>query len=203
MFKYIDLFKRTLSGSIGKNLLNLEFPLEAELGDGQQKFSWRFATARFRTRNCWTPFTTKSSNLSVPGKLSDSSGLRRFMTFPPVLPTVWKWRIPPTICIPLFSAASAPWRFPSPASATTRTAMPLLTKFRTGWFRNRIWAFCFRPSTTGIQTSTVCSIIPEIRKNFILKYRKISSAVPSPSQPRAERNLQRSGGRNFRGGLRL
>ena len=37
MFKYIDLFKRTLSGSIGKNLLNLEFPLEAELGDGQQK----------------------------------------------------------------------------------------------------------------------------------------------------------------------
>ena len=26
MFKYIDIFKRTLSGTIGKNLLNLEFP---------------------------------------------------------------------------------------------------------------------------------------------------------------------------------
>ena len=37
MFKYIDIFKRTLSGTIGKNLLNLEFPLEAELGEGRQK----------------------------------------------------------------------------------------------------------------------------------------------------------------------
>ena len=37
MFKYIELFKRTLSGTIGKNLLNLEFPLEEELGEGRQK----------------------------------------------------------------------------------------------------------------------------------------------------------------------
>ena len=37
MFKYLDLFKRTLSGTMGKNLLNLDFPLEAELGEGQQK----------------------------------------------------------------------------------------------------------------------------------------------------------------------
>ena len=61
MFKYIDLFKRTLSGSIGKNLLNLEFPLEAELGDGQQKILLALRDSAFRTRNCWTPFTTKSS----------------------------------------------------------------------------------------------------------------------------------------------
>ena len=37
MFKYIEIFKRTLSGAIGKNLLNLEFPLEEELGEGRQK----------------------------------------------------------------------------------------------------------------------------------------------------------------------
>lgn len=38
MFKYIDIFKKTLSGGIGKNLLNMEFPLDEEMGDGSQKF---------------------------------------------------------------------------------------------------------------------------------------------------------------------
>ncbi len=34
MFKYFDIFKKTLSGTIGKNLINLDFPLEQELSDG-------------------------------------------------------------------------------------------------------------------------------------------------------------------------
>lgn len=45
MFKYIDLFKRTLSGSIGKNLLNLGSHWKRSWGTGSRKFSWRFATA--------------------------------------------------------------------------------------------------------------------------------------------------------------
>lgn len=41
MFKYMDIFKKTLSGTIGKNLLNLSFPFEQEMGDGMQKFLMR------------------------------------------------------------------------------------------------------------------------------------------------------------------
>lgn len=37
MFKYFDIFRKTLSGNIGKNLLNMEFPLEQEMGEGTQK----------------------------------------------------------------------------------------------------------------------------------------------------------------------
>lgn len=37
-FRYIDIFKKSLSGTLGKNLHNMEFPLEEELGDGKQKF---------------------------------------------------------------------------------------------------------------------------------------------------------------------
>lgn len=37
MFKYIEIFKKTLSGSIGKNLMNMEFPLDEELEGGRQK----------------------------------------------------------------------------------------------------------------------------------------------------------------------
>lgn len=37
-FRYIDIFKKSLSGSLGKNLHNMDFPLEEEMGEGKQKF---------------------------------------------------------------------------------------------------------------------------------------------------------------------
>ena len=38
MFKYFDIFKQTLSGTIGKNLINMDFPLEQEMPGGTQEF---------------------------------------------------------------------------------------------------------------------------------------------------------------------
>lgn len=37
-FKYFTIFKQTLSGTIGKNLLNMDFPLEQEQEGGTQQF---------------------------------------------------------------------------------------------------------------------------------------------------------------------
>ena len=37
-FKYFEIFRKTLSGTIGKNLLNMEFPLEQEAEGGTQEF---------------------------------------------------------------------------------------------------------------------------------------------------------------------
>ena len=37
-FKYFDIFKHTLSGTLGKNLINMEFPLDQELNGATQKF---------------------------------------------------------------------------------------------------------------------------------------------------------------------
>lgn len=37
MYKYLDIFRKALSGTIGKNLLNMDFPLEQEFGEGTQK----------------------------------------------------------------------------------------------------------------------------------------------------------------------
>ena len=37
-FKYFEIFKKTLSGTIGKNLINMEFPLEQEKEGGTQEF---------------------------------------------------------------------------------------------------------------------------------------------------------------------
>lgn len=38
VFKYCDIFRRTLSGTFGKNLWNMEFPLEQEQPEGTQEF---------------------------------------------------------------------------------------------------------------------------------------------------------------------
>jgi hypothetical protein len=37
-FKYFEIFKKTLSGTIGKNLINMDFPLETEFNGGTQEF---------------------------------------------------------------------------------------------------------------------------------------------------------------------
>ena len=38
IFKYLTIFKQTLSGTVGKNLINMEFPLSEELPGGAQDF---------------------------------------------------------------------------------------------------------------------------------------------------------------------
>ena len=132
MFKYIDLFKRTLSGSIGKNLLNLEFPLERSWGTGSRKFSWRFATARFRTRNCWTAFYDKI----IETYLFPENYL--------ILLVYGVYDIPspyfPTrsgnggflrLYVSLYSLRHLPpWRFPSPASATDADSNAFIDKIQ-------------------------------------------------------------------------
>ena len=45
-FKYFDIFKKTLSGTIGKNLINMEFPLEQEEENGTQNFLLRLRDSR-------------------------------------------------------------------------------------------------------------------------------------------------------------
>nr|WP_294491775.1 DUF4317 domain-containing protein [uncultured Mediterraneibacter sp.] len=45
-FKYFDIFKKTLSGTVGKNMLNMEFPLEAEMPGGTQEFLLKLRDSR-------------------------------------------------------------------------------------------------------------------------------------------------------------
>jgi hypothetical protein len=46
IFKYYDIFRKTLSGTIGKNLLNMEFPLAQEMPDGTQAFLLKLRNSR-------------------------------------------------------------------------------------------------------------------------------------------------------------
>ena len=46
IFKYYEIFRKTLSGTVGKNLLNMEFPLEQEMPDGTQAWLLKLLGSR-------------------------------------------------------------------------------------------------------------------------------------------------------------
>ena len=48
MFKYFEILRKTLSGTIGKNLLTLEFPLESEETGGTQDFLLRLRDSKLK-----------------------------------------------------------------------------------------------------------------------------------------------------------
>lgn len=48
MFKYFEILRKALSGTLGKNLLNLDFPLASEMEGGTQEFLLRLRNSRLK-----------------------------------------------------------------------------------------------------------------------------------------------------------
>ncbi|WP_251390140.1 DUF4317 domain-containing protein [Mediterraneibacter agrestimuris] len=86
-FKYFDIFKKTLSGSLGRNLLNMEFPLEQEMPGGTQEFLLKLRNSKLEDDMLLEEFYNKvienyiydenyyiiliHAMYDVPGKASD------------------------------------------------------------------------------------------------------------------------------------
>ena len=48
MFKYFNIFRKSLSGTLGKNLVQMEFPLEQEASGGTQEFLLQLCNSQLR-----------------------------------------------------------------------------------------------------------------------------------------------------------
>lgn len=48
MFKYFEILRKSLSGTLGKNLLNLDFPLDSEMEGGPQEFLLKLRNSRLK-----------------------------------------------------------------------------------------------------------------------------------------------------------
>lgn len=59
MFKYFEIFKKTLSGTIGKNLMNMEFPLAQEQPGGNQEFLLKLRNSQLKDENLLDEFYEK------------------------------------------------------------------------------------------------------------------------------------------------
>ena len=88
MFKYFDIFRKTLTGTVGKNLINMEFPLEQEAEGGTQNFLMKLRKSQLTDDALTESFYDKiienydygenyyiiliHSAYDVPGKASDN-----------------------------------------------------------------------------------------------------------------------------------
>lgn len=89
MHKYFEIFKKTLSGTIGKNLLNMDFPLAAEADGGPQAFLLSLRDSELKDDNLLVQFFDRiiegyyysgnylilliHAGYDIPGKASDGT----------------------------------------------------------------------------------------------------------------------------------
>ncbi len=59
MFKYFEILRKTLSGTLGKNLLTLEFPLKTEEAGGTQEFLLRLRDSKLKDETLLEEFYDK------------------------------------------------------------------------------------------------------------------------------------------------
>ncbi len=90
-FKYFDIFRKGLSGTLGKNLLNMEFPLKQEEAGGTQEFLLRLRNSQLKDDALLEEFYDKiiehyiygenyyiivvHGAYDIPGRASDGSDL--------------------------------------------------------------------------------------------------------------------------------
>jgi len=55
-FKYFEIFKKTLSGRVGRNLINMEFPLETEFEGGTQAFLMKLRDSQLKDEDLLDEF---------------------------------------------------------------------------------------------------------------------------------------------------
>ncbi len=86
-FKYFEIFKKTLSGSLGKNMINMEFPTDSEFNGGTQEFLLKLRDSELKDETLIDEFYEKVVQLydypgnylilllyaayDVPGKTND------------------------------------------------------------------------------------------------------------------------------------
>lgn len=87
-FKYFDIFKHTLGGTLGKHLVNMEFPLEQEMPGGTQEFLLKLRNTELEDDELVSAFYDKIienyiydenyyiiliyASYDIPGKTSDN-----------------------------------------------------------------------------------------------------------------------------------
>ena len=76
-FKYFDIFKKTLSGTMGKNMLNMEFPIDQEMPGGTQEFLMKLKASKLEDDMLLEEFYDKAKdadyiiyNSTIDGELS-------------------------------------------------------------------------------------------------------------------------------------
>ena len=165
IYKYLDIFRKSLSGTLGKNLLNMEFPLEQEMGDGTQKSLLALRDSElkddvmldaFYDRMIETYYHPENylillvhGSYDIPMKTSDGMEMDDASDY------IYNFVLC-CLCPVTLSKAGLCYNAEKTVSRTG---------FVTGWWICRNRDFYSRHFRTEIQTFTVCFIIPKTQMN--------------------------------------
>lgn len=165
IFKYYEIFRKTLSGTIGKNLLNMEFPLAQEMPDGTQAWLLKLLRSRLTDDTLLEQFYEKiiqsyaygenyyiiliHAAYDIPKKAED--GMEMFDASDDTYEYLMC-----SICPVKLSKAGL--------CAMMPRKTPSLTVSATGSSKHRMQVFSFLLLMTAIRTYIACFITPAIRK---------------------------------------
>lgn len=166
IFKYFEIFRKTLSGTIGKNLLNMDFPLAQEMPDGTQSWLLKLRDSRLTDDVMLEEFYEKIINhyaygenyyiilihaaYDIPKKAED--GMEMFDASDDTYEYLMC-----SICPVKLDKAGLCYN----AEKTVLKIVP-----GTGSYRLLMPDSCFLPLTIGTLTCIVCSTILGTRKFF-------------------------------------
>ena len=155
-FKYFSIFRGAMSGTLGKNLINMEFPLHPEEPGGTQEFLLRLRDSELKDDALLEEFYDKvianydygenyyiiliHCAYDIPARSSDG--------------------------IEMFDASDYVYSFIQCSICPVKLSKAGLSyNPMTGWWTRRAWAFSSRPSTTGTRTCTACCTTPRTRRS--------------------------------------
>ena len=192
IFKYYEIFRKTLSGTIGKNLLNMEFPLAQEMPDGTQNWLMKLRDSRLTDDVLLEEFYEKiiknyaygenyyiiliHAAYDIPKKAED--GMEMFDASDDTYEYLMC-----SIC---------PVKLDKAGLCYNAEKNSIEDRSRDWIVQAPDAGFLFPDSATGIPTCTVCSITQRILRIFSLPLWKRYSAVRLRSLPKARKRPSRS-----------
>ena len=134
-FKYFTIFRNALSGTVGKNLINMEFPLHTEAEGGTQHFLLKLRDSQLKDDAILEEFYDKVIAAYDYGE--------NYYIILSTVPTISRPRqLTALRCLTrrimytnLYSAPSVPSSFLKPDCATTALQIPLKIATGTGWWK--------------------------------------------------------------------
>ena len=167
IFKYFELLRKTLSGTLGKNLLNLDFPLSSEEAGGTQEFLLKLRDSKLKDEELLSQFYDRIISsyeyvgnyliliihdaYDVPGKTTDG------LTMEDASDSVFEYVL---CCI-------CPVNLSKPGLSYDAAANEFHNRIRTGWWKCRNAAFSFPALTIVPVIFTAPFITPKIPRSLI------------------------------------
>lgn len=157
--KYFDIFRKTLSGTPGKNLLDMRFTMDSYADGGARTFLYQLRDSELKDDALLEKFYDKViESYSHPGNYLILL-INQVYDVPDGPVTALTWKMHQMRCTAICCAVSVMYRFQNRDWDILKKIMPFMTSSKIIWWICQISDFYFRHLITGVKTGKACYII--------------------------------------------